>query len=249
MSAITPFRAALLALLLFLLAGAFTLAAFSEIGDLLNQGIRGYQDFRLANFLRQSSEDLTSMARLHVVTGVPLYRDHFEEILAIRSGESPYPENYFSYPYWDLVLATGERPGGFEETLSFQELVELYHLTEETASLLYEAESHSNDLVTLEREAMDVVAAYVEGGGDFSAVEGDVMAAIQRLHGQEYFDAKARIMVPLVEFARVTDQSVQELGLSSSQRVQSLLIGLGISMALGILSAAVSLHLARRGSS
>lgn len=247
MSRITPFHAALVALVLFLLAGVLCLATFTEITGLLQEGLRGYDIYRLSGYLRQTSEDLTSMARLHVVTGVPRYRDYFEEILAIRNGESPYPGNYVTQPYWDLVLATGERPGELTETYTLEELVTAFNVPDETAALLYEAERHSNDLVALEREAMEVVAAYVEAGGDFSVVEREVLAAMQSLHGQEYFEAKARIMTSLVEFARVTDRSVQRLGISSSQRIRNLFTALAISTILGILSAAVSVLLARRG--
>jgi hypothetical protein len=45
----------------------------------------------LAGELRQSSDDLTRMARTYVVTGNPLYQQHYREILAIRDGNAPVP--------------------------------------------------------------------------------------------------------------------------------------------------------------
>ena len=60
----------------------------------------------LADELRQSSDDLTRMARLYAITGVLRYREHFEEILAIRNGEAPRPSQY-NLVYWDLVGPNG----------------------------------------------------------------------------------------------------------------------------------------------
>jgi hypothetical protein len=59
---------------------------------------------QLASELRQSSDDLTRMVRSYVVTGDPAYKRHYEEILGIRDGSKPRPQNYHNV-YWDLVLA------------------------------------------------------------------------------------------------------------------------------------------------
>lgn len=48
----------------------------------------------LANELLQSSEDLTRMARSYVVTGDAKYERYFLEILEIRNGTLPRPDNY-----------------------------------------------------------------------------------------------------------------------------------------------------------
>jgi len=53
-----------------------------------------YESFRLADKLRQSSDDLTRMARTHVVTGDPRYEEYFTRIIAIRDGAAPRPRNY-----------------------------------------------------------------------------------------------------------------------------------------------------------
>lgn len=247
-SRINTFHLALLSLALFLLAGIFVLAVFSEIGALFTEGQREFDSYRLANFMRQTSEDLTSMARLYVVTGEQRYRDYFDEILDIRNGDAPYPEHYVSRPYWDIVLATGERPGGFAETSTLQAMAESIGISSEAADLLIEAERSSNDLVKLERETMDVVAAHIDAGGDYGVVEGNLLAAMQRLHGQEYHAAKEGIMQPLVGFADLADRGVRDFADAAVARLTRLSLGLGISLLLGILSALVLALLARRGS-
>ena len=51
------------------------------------------QSFQLADELRQSSDDLTRMVRTYVVTGDPIYRQHYQEILDIRDGKVARPMN------------------------------------------------------------------------------------------------------------------------------------------------------------
>jgi methyl-accepting chemotaxis protein len=65
--------------------------------------------YLLADQLRQSSDDLTRMARTYVVTGDARYRKYYQEILDIRDGRKPRPDRYF-YAYWDLVLADAQTP-------------------------------------------------------------------------------------------------------------------------------------------
>lgn len=46
-----------------------------------------YASFLLATELRQSSDDLTRLARTYVVTGDPSYEQQYEAILDIRNGK------------------------------------------------------------------------------------------------------------------------------------------------------------------
>ena len=55
-------------------------------GDIAQAEVRRYQSYKLADGLRQTSDDLTRMARLYVATGDARYRTYFEQILAIRDG-------------------------------------------------------------------------------------------------------------------------------------------------------------------
>ena len=49
------------------------------------------RSFVLADELRQTSDDLTRMARLYVATGNPIYKDYYQEILDVRDGKAPRP--------------------------------------------------------------------------------------------------------------------------------------------------------------
>lgn len=83
----------------------FALSAWSEHEVVRVNDVR-LQSFLLAGELRQSGDDLTRMARTYVVTGDPIYRQRFQDIIDIRDGRKPRPVQYVR-PYWDLVAASG----------------------------------------------------------------------------------------------------------------------------------------------
>ncbi len=55
--------------------------------------------------LRQSSDDLSRMARSYIATGEHRYKNHFYEIIAIRNGQAARPINYYQV-YWDWSTTT-----------------------------------------------------------------------------------------------------------------------------------------------
>src|SRR5215470_19696327 len=77
--------------------------------DIAQAEVQRYRSYQLADELRQSSDDLTRMARLYAVTGEARYRDYFGRILAIRDGQVPRPLDYGNI-YWDSVMASGKPP-------------------------------------------------------------------------------------------------------------------------------------------
>jgi len=59
----------------------------------------------LANELRQETERLTLLVRAYTSTGQTRYLTYYYDILAIRQGEKPQPENYVPGAYWDMAIA------------------------------------------------------------------------------------------------------------------------------------------------
>ncbi len=164
-----------------------------------------------ADRLRQTSDDLTRMVRLYAVNGDPVYREYFDEILAIRNGESPRPVDYFSVPYWDIVLNTGERFGAAGDAVPIRTLAREAGLLEEELAEIQKAEDASNALAVIENEIMAVIAAQIGASEGDYVLEGDALEAMLRLHGPDYFGAKAKVMTHLVELGRKVDQSFGEL--------------------------------------
>ena len=63
-----------------------------------------FQSYLLADELRQSSDDLTRLARTYVVTGDASDEQQYMDILDIRNGKKPRPAHYERI-YWDFVAA------------------------------------------------------------------------------------------------------------------------------------------------
>ena len=91
-----------------LLAAAFGVYVYSEKRiDRAND--QRHVSVLLANQLRQSSDELTRMARTYVVTGDLRYKKYYHDILDIRDGKKPRPPGYL-HVYWDMVLADAHSP-------------------------------------------------------------------------------------------------------------------------------------------
>lgn len=149
----------------------------------------------LAQELRQSSDDLTRMARTYAVTGDERYRGYFQEILDIRNGAAPRPKDYHMV-YWDLVTSAGAdeaRPHEAGAPVALRTLIREAGFTPEELALLEESERASNALTTLENEAF----AAVRGG--------DLQAAQALLHADAYHQAKAQIMLPIQRFIQAME--------------------------------------------
>jgi methyl-accepting chemotaxis protein len=167
---------------------------------------RRFESWKLADELRQSSDDLTRMARTFVVTGDLAFETHFNDILAIRNGQKPRPEGYGGI-YWDFIVASEQAaaPGG--AAVSLDELMRRLGFTEEEFGRLSEARRRSDALVRLEEVAMNAARGrFTDDDGVFT-VEGepDFEMARRLMHGQEYHQAKAGIMEPIAEFFAMLD--------------------------------------------
>jgi len=68
-----------------------------------------YQSYLLADELRQSSDDLTRLARTYVVTGDPAYEKQYLDILDIGNGKKARPRHYERI-YRDFVAAGAAVP-------------------------------------------------------------------------------------------------------------------------------------------
>ncbi|RTL50464.1 MAG: diguanylate cyclase, partial [Rhodocyclaceae bacterium] len=164
---------------------------------------RRYQSFVLAEELRQSSDDLTRMVRTYVVTGDPIYKQHYQEILDIRDGRKARPVDYENV-YWDLVLADDHRPRPSGEAVPLLDLMKQAGFTEEEFAKLAEAKANSDALTRPEFAAM----ALVESSGPSAQANRD--RAISMLHDEAYHRAKAGIMGPIRDFQGMADQRTLE---------------------------------------
>ncbi|UCG23922.1 MAG: PAS domain-containing protein, partial [Chloroflexota bacterium] len=197
---------ALLLLLLVLGILGITSLINRNQADIAEAEARRLHSYQLADELRQSSDDLTRMARTYVVTGDAQYKAYFDRILGIRDGEAPRPQEYGSI-YWDFVTATGLSPRPDGESVALEELMRQANFTEDEFSLMRQAKANSDALAALEEQAMSaVVGLYPDDDGSYVIRgEPDLVLAQALLHGDEYHLAKAEIMAPIDDFIRLVD--------------------------------------------
>jgi diguanylate cyclase (GGDEF)-like protein/PAS domain S-box-containing protein len=157
------------------------------------------QSYLLADELRQSSDDLTRMVRSYVVTGNPLYKQRYQEILDIRDGRKPRPVRYEDI-YWDLVLADDRRPRSMGPPVPLLELMRQAGFTDGEFAKLAEAKANSDALTRAEFSAMELVEA------TSAPTQANRTAAVLMLFDAGYHEAKARIMRPISEFHQSANQ-------------------------------------------
>ena len=166
-----------------------------------------YDSMLLADELRQSSDDLTRLARTYVVTADDKYEDYYWQVLAIRNGDEARPEKY-SRIYWDYIAAGERPPRGTDDAISLQELMLQAGFTKQEFSLLRESQRNSDGLVKLETEAMHAVKGLFKDASGEYTVRGrpDLKLAQELLHSEKYHTYKANIMEPIDRFLTVLDE-------------------------------------------
>ncbi|HYE00601.1 MAG TPA: methyl-accepting chemotaxis protein [Alphaproteobacteria bacterium] len=216
MAALSSLRSRFLALnialfgVLALLVAAWVLFRNAEI-DMQRAQLSRYQSYLLADELRQSSDDLTRLARTYVVTGDAKYEAQYWDVLAIRNGEKPRPEGYHRI-YWDFVAGGTAKPRPDDRPVALQELMRQAGFTEAEFAKLRQAQANSDGLVKIETVAMNAVKGqFDDGKGGFTLKkEPDLEMARRLMHSAEYHKFKAEIMAPVDEFYVLLDRRTTE---------------------------------------
>ncbi len=166
-----------------------------------------YNSHLLAAELRQSSDDLTRLARTYVVSGEPKWEQQYQEVLDIRNGTKARPDGYERI-YWDFRAAdrpAGDGPGKAE---ALNDRMKSAGFTEAEFGKLLDAQKESNELVRTETMAMNLVKGLAEDGkGGFTkTVEPDRVKAQAMMHDLAYHQYKAKIMQPINAFLVMLDK-------------------------------------------
>ncbi len=208
-----------------------------------------YESYLLASELKQSSDELTRMARTYVVTGNELFKDYFQEILDIRDGKKARPKNYHRI-YWDFVLVRGKESVKGEEFVSLKTLMKKAGFTTQEFLLLENAERLSNELVSLETEAMNAMVGLYKGvSGEYDVKkEADQSHARKILHSPGYHVAKEKIMQPLSEFFESIEKRTKKDILFHYEKRKRLSAVLLVTMVVSIVLILLSFFLISFGS-
>ncbi|MBQ8608953.1 MAG: hypothetical protein IJ414_02275 [Campylobacter sp.] len=178
------------------------LGVISVQDELIEASEKRYQSYMLADELRQSSDDLTRLARTYSVTGDSRYVDQYNAILDIRNGKAPRPMDYERI-YWDFVAVNNQKPRpDSNETIALTKKMEELGFTKAEFDMLKESEARSNHLVDIETRAMNAVAGrFMDENGRYSVIgQPDAILAINLIHSKEYHAEKAKIMEPIDKF-------------------------------------------------
>jgi len=145
-------------------ASALYMMMLNQNSLLESQKVR-FQSYQRADELRQSSDDLTRLARTFVMTGDPKFEEIYWDVLAIRNGEKPRPKNYERI-YWDLVVAGGGAPRPDGDAIALRDLMVRLGFTDDEFAKLEEAQKNSDELVGLEERAFKIVKGVARGESD-----------------------------------------------------------------------------------
>lgn len=158
----------------------------------------------LAAELRRSSLALTAAVREFVVTGDEKFIKEYEDIVAIRDGRLPRPQN--------LMVATGQQ-------IALMDLMREAGFSGKELTLLEESSNRSNELITLETEAINAARGlFPDASGKFT-VQGvpDRERAISLVFGGKYDEYTAQIMAPTEEFNKILHERLSS-SLSEAQQ-------------------------------
>lgn len=206
-------------LLLILFLAILKLQAASQ--EQTQANVLRYQSYLLADELRQSSDDLTRLARTYVVSANPKWEEQYFEILDIRNGKKPRPEHPERI-FWDFEAADISVPRrGIQAPL--RDLMEKAGFTQQEFALLNQAEDKSNALVHTETVAMNAVKGLFEDSqGNFTARgEPDQAMAISMMHNQAYHNEKASIMEPVNQFLAAVDERTSKTVQEAQKNAQT----------------------------
>lgn len=196
------------------------------------------QSIMLSDELRQSSDDLTRMVRAYVVTGNPIYKDHFLEILDIRDGKRGRPVDYQNV-YWDLVLSDNVRPRPNGEAIPLLDLMRQANFTDSEFSKLSQAKASSDELTNAEFSAM----ALIESTNP--TTDQNRREAIDLVFSESYYQSKAKIMRPISEIYQMMNQRTLEKVVAAENTailIRVILIVFGLLLIFALWHASSALH-------
>ncbi len=161
--------------------GILAMLLLDNQNKLQNEEDKRYQSYLIAEEFRQSSRDLTRLARTYVTTANPEYEAMYNDVIAVRDGKKP-------------------RPDG--TTIPLRQIMKDLGFTDEEFSLLDEAIAKSNGLVATEIKAMNAVKGLFDDGSGNYTKKGapDLELARELMFNQQYHQYIKDIMEPVDKF-------------------------------------------------
>ncbi|MGB4499060.1 MAG: response regulator, partial [Methylococcaceae bacterium] len=193
----------------------------------------------LANELRQETEQLTLFVRAYTSTAQTHYLTYYYDILAIRQGEKPLPENYVAGAYWDSAIAG-------EITHTFPKNGTSYSLSERMKLLGFS----DNELLALDKvseatEAMkqieQIAFAATQGLYDpkkqefISDGKPQLKFASQLVHSPRYNSLKSDLAKSVIGLVKMVDSRTNAEVLKATNELERWILLSLANMAFGFL--------------
>ena len=177
----------------------------------------------LADELRQSSDDLTRMARTYVITGDEMFKKQFHTVLDIRNGQKSRPK-YYNRIYWDFYTLKASNPILDGKKIPLRSLMKEAGFPEVELALLYKSQQESDDLTNLEAKAMNAIKGiFQDENGEFTIfARPDFTLAREIMHSDEYHRAKIAIMKPLNEFYQAFESRTKKRVIEAHETVKQM---------------------------
>lgn len=213
----------LVILILFALISIFNFQKITTLNEkLIEVQNNRYQSYLLTTLLRRSSDELTRLARIYVITGNKKFEEQFWQVLAIRNGQSNRPEHYDRI-YWDfLAIEDGKAPFESITKTSLRSLMKISGITTTELELLEKSQNNSNKLVNLEKKAFYAMQGLFEDSNGHFTLKGtpDQQLAIDLLHSEAYHQAKIDIMKPINTFYEYLDRRTNKAVLATAKNLE-----------------------------
>jgi len=198
-----------------------------------------FASLKLALEMKQSSDDLTRMARLFAATGDPRFEENFRTIIAIRGGKHAHPKKII-FSYWDHMMADPKATDNLGEVYSVEEKMAALGFLDEERRLINGAKKISDALVELETISINAVKGRFKDEKGVFSVTGppDLELARKLLNGDNYLQIKSQIMRELDKFFILMDKrTTSELNRVRSRNMMILwaitaLIGMTIGLSI-----------------
>jgi len=233
-------------------ASGLALLSFLMMQNAFSDARSAYQNqhlsYRLADELRQSSDDITRNARTYVVTGDPKWEEQFLSVIAIRNGEKPRPVDYHRI-YWDFVAATGRAPRPDGARTPLQQMMREAGFSDAEFALLRQAQQNSDALIQLEGVAINAAKGiFADSEGKFTVRrDPDFAMARDLMHGADYHRFKADIVGPIDQFYVALEERLASSIRAAEDRVAywRSILGIAVAMILAVSTAAAWLLVLR----
>lgn len=213
---------------LFLVLAGLSLSLHRQISALNASADLRYDSYLIANEFRQSSADLTRLARTYCTTGgEENYEEQYFAILDWRGGKTARPSSF------------AIRPGEVidQATIMKDDL----HFSEEELGLLAEGAKNSNDLVSTEVKAMAAIKGFEsDGRTPYAGTEPAQEMAMRTMFDVKYHADVASIIKPVNQFFVALDKRTEvekNQHMAGAKFSMQLIIGCIISLAISILLA------------